>query len=331
MNVNEDHSQVLIDRYLAGKASEEEIILVEVLMAKLQDSVPISEVSKEEREEYEANLMIKVQEIKAEITENPYVSPISLQKKRTRNTIIYAVAAGFALTITFGILRYYIKSPSNKSEIEYTTYQAPIGKPSYLRLSDSSEIWLNEGTKFRYPKQFSKDIREVEILDGEAFFDIHHEVNRPFLVHSGLLTTKDIGTSFNIKSYRNGRFSTVSVISGQVFVGLKSGKAQNLKPDQQIQYDSVSKEVKISNFSSSNLLSWKEGGFYFLDERLGDIVEELKHRFQVEVRLKEPNYANYHFTAKFPKGTSAFTILKLFCDLNNNTLKQINSKEFLIQ
>ncbi len=333
-----EDAKILVQRYLAGQATREEAKWVEMFMDSQLGEINeeqrdgnTSEPSVEEEDTQYENFISRIKEFKDQEDNEDKIYFLELKQRRIRRKIGYAVAASITLLIIFGMFRFYFLKTPIKAEIVYQLYEAPLGGPTYIRLSDSSEVWLSEGTKFRYPKQFDVQRRTVEIIDGLAYFKIHHEANRPFLVKSGSIITKDIGTSFTIKAYEKSRFTQVSLLSGKVSIDLPIGKTHYLNPSEQIIYDKVRQKSSTEKFMADNILSWKDGAFCFQDEPFGDVIEELSHRFHIRIKLKYAGLARYPYTAKFPKGTSAYSILKLFCDLNLNKLKQINSQEFLIQ
>ncbi len=327
--------KIMMDRYLAGTASEEEINLVEILLKQQKETSPGVLLEAKDKNKHFQNLMNRIDTLENEKEWEQQLSNIALNQRKRNNIIGYSIAASIVLILLLGAFRYYFASTVNKApEIVYNTYTAPIGGPTYIRLSDSSEVWLNAGTTFRYPKQFDSRDRQVEIVDGEAFFKVHHEKNHPFLVQSGSIITQDIGTSFNIKSYKKGRSTTISVITGLVSVIAVNDASKSvhyLHPNEQLRYDSKTQKMKRHIFKEDDLLGWKNGQISFQEERFGDIIEELKHIYQVKIHLKYPKLANYIVSANFPKGTSVYEILRFLGELNMNQVKRISSKEFLIR
>jgi transmembrane sensor len=120
-----------------------------------------------------------------------------------------------------------------------------------LVLDDGSQITLKPNGKLRYAKQFNGAIREV-YLDGEAFFKVKRDTQRPFIVYSNELVTKVLGTSFNVKAYKDDKEITVAVKSGKVSVSANVGQQNNnvrgqqsvvLTPNQEAVYNRVHESV----------------------------------------------------------------------------------------
>ncbi|RYZ95824.1 MAG: hypothetical protein EOP47_25055 [Sphingobacteriaceae bacterium] len=89
------------------------------------------------------------------------------------------------------------------------------GNVTHITLGDGTKIWLNGGSKLKYPETFRGKLREITI-EGEAFFDVAHDADHPFIVHTGDITTQVLGTSFNIKAYPDEQLLKVDVVSGKV-------------------------------------------------------------------------------------------------------------------
>src|SRR5699024_4254504 len=116
---------------------------------------------------------------------------------------------------------YYDLQQQADSEIVWQTRSLSYGQTATLRFSDGSEIKLNGGSTLRYPATFATDGREV-YLEGEAFFSIARDEARPFVVHAGGISTRVLGTSFNIETYANEGEVQVVVAEGKVAVSMNS-------------------------------------------------------------------------------------------------------------
>ena len=101
-------------------------------------------------------------------------------------------------------------------------------RPLLVKLEDKSQITLTPGSRIRYPEKFINNKREV-FLNGEAFFEISKDPERPFLVYSNGLVTKVLGTSFTIKAYDSAREVMVEVKTGRVSVFAQSDPDLNEK------------------------------------------------------------------------------------------------------
>jgi ferric-dicitrate binding protein FerR (iron transport regulator) len=157
---------------------------------------------------------------------------------------LYRVAAILVVSFGLGMLgATFFNTPAMPAEPAPTVLEehtTPGGVKSHLTLSDGSNVILNSGSSISYVKGFDKDKREI-FLDGEAFFDVFKDADRPFIVRKAGVSVTALGTSFNIKAYGNEELN-VSLISGTVGIGfdkqqqkhvlLEKGESLHLRPDE---------------------------------------------------------------------------------------------------
>ena len=144
------------------------------------------------------------------------------KKSPVRLPLIYRIAASILILIGFSIaLRYSLQEKDKEVElIEYTTIR---GQRMDFMLSDGSQIRLNANSFISFPENFrSSTTREITLV-GEAFFKVTRNPDKPFIVHTGSVSTKVLGTAFNVKHYTDGLGSVV----------VKEGKVQVLKSTDQ--------------------------------------------------------------------------------------------------
>lgn len=163
-------------------------------------------------------------------------------------------------------------------EVLYNTVKTPRGGEYAIVLADSTKVWLNAGTEFRFPVYFSGNRREV-YLNGEAYFDVSKDERKPFVVHAGEVKVQVYGTEFNVNNYKAGQVETV-LVEGQVGMSEK-GKEVRLAPGEKGTF--VEGGVKIERVDVYAYIAWKEGSFVFEDERLEEIMEKLARWYDVEV------------------------------------------------
>ncbi|WP_020529371.1 FecR family protein [Flexithrix dorotheae] len=175
-----------------------------------------------------------------------------------------------------------------------TTKKTTRGQKMTLILNDGTEVKLNAETKLTYAKGFSPEKREV-FLEGEAFFDVSKDTLRPFIIHSGSLSTRVLGTSFNVKAYPNQEQITVAVVSGKVQVvkKQKSDKAPkptyfNLTPNEALVYEKSNeafKKQKVKNINA--FIAWKNNHIIFEKSSFPEIVMVLERFYDVDFELKK--------------------------------------------
>lgn len=158
----------------------------------------------------------------------------------------------------------------------------PKGGQYQITLDDGSKIWMNADSRLSYPAKFNADQREV-LLEGEAYFEVRHEENRPFIVRTPLQNVRVLGTHFNIEAYPDEPQSAVSLIDGSLQVATHADSPIVLKPNFQSVYDGKALEVKP--FEVNDVMAWKNGEFMFNNERLEDVMKKLARWYDLDIKV----------------------------------------------
>ena len=188
-------------------------------------------------------------------------------------------------------------------------------QPKYLRLSDGSKVILNHESKLEFADSFNdKEVREV-YLTGEAFFDIAHDT-KPFIVHTGKISTTVLGTAFNVKAYPDQDNITVTVTRGKVRVSNEIKVLGILSPDDQITFNKHDEHAEVQAVKSKDIVSWTEKDIYFDNVSMLEAAEELSGRFNVNITFENENIKACRFTATFVRGEDLKQILDVICEFN---------------
>lgn len=172
------------------------------------------------------------------------------------------------------------------------TLKVPRGGEYFVILNDGTKVWLNAETEFRYPVVFGDGERVVE-LSGEAYFQVNRDEKRPFIVKTGKLQTRVLGTEFNVQAYL-GNKENVTLVNGRVAVKV-DGKRNEviLNPRENVSYSQG--KLRVSEVDIQKYISWKEGYFYYDNERLEDILTELGRWYNFTVTYEDPELKELRF------------------------------------
>jgi len=191
----------------------------------------------------------------------------------------------------------------------------PSGQKSVLFLTDGSKVWLNAASKIKYPKEFlDSDTREV-YLEGEAFFDVAHDPEKPFIVHTSGLKIKVLGTSFNVKSYSDEKTIETTLLKGKVRIeqtdrnGNRIGDVE-LKPNQTAIFHRESKIIKVREVVGENTASWKTEKLVFDEKPMDDVIVQLERWYNVKVHVEGKGKLGCKLTANI-EGESLRDVLDL--------------------
>lgn len=156
-------------------------------------------------------------------------------------------------------------------------------------LPDSSEVWVNENSKITYPERFEKN-RRIVSLEGNAYFDIRKNPQKPFFVEAGSVEIEVTGTEFFVESALADK-ALITLVSGHVHLNYKDkeGKSRiaSLVPGQQADIDRLNGHVKVSKVNTEYYVTWKDGTYRFKDETLENIAGSLAKRFDLNIRMSD--------------------------------------------
>ncbi|BAV05455.1 FecR family protein [Filimonas lacunae] len=186
---------------------------------------------------------------------------------------------------------------STKADVSgWQTLLVPDMLTYKVTLVDGSVIKLNSGTRIQFPLEFAVGKREVYI-EGEAFFDIAHDAQSPFIVHTAKSDIQVLGTSFNINTYEPGQART-SLVSGSVRATSAKGNTV-LQPGQEVVFTDSS--FTTYSFDVAATLSWLEGAYYFHEVPLQNLSGILSRWFKTRVQFDKPELENKMFSGALLK------------------------------
>jgi transmembrane sensor len=223
--------------------------------------------------------------------------------------------------LIFAVLTMLIFWPSGRKGVEalrLTALTVPAKQNKKITLDDGSVVWVNSSGELRYPKKFAGNIREV-FLSGEAYFDIHHDLTKPFIVHTGKVKTTVLGTAFNINS-SNSNIVIVTVTRGKVSVADQSHFIAYITPNQQLIYNSKNKSGKKIDVSAQNVIAW-QNDLHFNNITFAEAATILERRFNVKIDFTNDMVSHCRFSGTALAGNELDQILKVICAFNQATYK----------
>ncbi|NDV83205.1 FecR family protein [Bacteroides sp. 51] len=175
-----------------------------------------------------------------------------------------------------------------------------IGETLEYELPDGSRVSLNHSSSLRYPEAFNSDTREV-YLEGEAFFDIAPDAEKPFIIHANHTQTKVVGTSFGVRAIKETDEVVVTVSTGIVNLSAegKSGHIELTKGEQGICLPKEKVLEKNAN-PDPNLLAWKTKILVFKQTPLAEVAKVIESTYQTHVSV-DGSIASLQLTSTFEK------------------------------
>jgi len=177
----------------------------------------------------------------------------------------------------------------------------PYGKTSELQLPDGTKVFLNAGSQLVYPEKFTGKTREV-LLVGEAFFDVKHDKQHPFVVQTDAFRVRVLGTRFNLSVYPTDNVVETVLAEGKVSMEKNDAgifeKAIELLPNQLASFNRTTKETNIKTVDTDNYILWTEGLLKFERTDLSRITKKLERYYNVRFQYAEPLLGGLQISGK---------------------------------
>ncbi len=249
--------------------------------------------------------------------------PNSARRFMNWKTLAFIVSGFFLLTIGYYFYNaLYSSTTSQKQVWEVVTRN---GSKTNILLPDGSTVWLNAGSRLSYDSLYNTRQREVT-LSGEAYFDVVKNPNKPFIIHTGKINIRVLGTVFDVKSYPGEKTMEASLIRGSIEVTFPSMPSKKiiLKPNQKLIIDrteitSISNKRKaesaqtpvisiqhINRIGSDSLIAetgWMQNRLYFNDMSFQELLNNMERKYGVTFQLEDSSLASIHFTGSFKDET----------------------------
>lgn len=196
-----------------------------------------------------------------------------------------------------------------ETPLRYQTLYVPSGQRVELILPDSTKVWLNAHSRLVYPVTFQENGREVE-LDGEAYFDVRHNESSPFVVKTGKMDIRVLGTEFNVSAYSELPEFEIALLKGHI--ELKSKEVSRMYPMQageQVWY----KEGRyvVSRIENMDYFKWKEGLLCFNNQPIEEIIDKLCLYYDVRIEVGSQSFLKERYSGKFRVKDGVEQVLKV--------------------
>ncbi|WP_345211295.1 FecR family protein [Mucilaginibacter gynuensis] len=198
--------------------------------------------------------------------------------------------------------------------------------PYPLILADGSKVWLNAASSITFPSQFTGNDRVVTVK-GEVYFEVAHNVSRPFKILSGKQEITVLGTHFNVKAYDDENCINTTLLQGSVKVkDLSSGASNLLVPGQQSRFNKTNGELAVAKANLEEVIAWKNGFFMFNDQKITSVMKSMSRWYDVDIEYQNFSDGNEKFGGTFSRSSNLGDILSSLQSLGNARFKIINRK-----
>ncbi|MEN0054840.1 MAG: FecR domain-containing protein [Mucilaginibacter sp.] len=278
MNNKSFNPDELAHKWLAGTLTPDEKLRFEEWYADFNDEeLLITNSRHTNKEQIGASILNRINE---QIDEQPARSAKIFPLWRS-----LAAAAVVILAIGLGL---FFREPilNVVDPVQQVQFTSTARQYKQLTLADGSKVWLSPSSTISYPDQFRGKQRNVNI-EGEAYFEVVHDADHPFVIQSGAVKTVVLGTSFDIQAYARTASIEVTVVSGKVGVSSQNSRtAEMVTANQRTIYQKATgKLVKEAYPNAAKFLDQRKGVFDFKGASLQDVTHELEIQYGIRISL----------------------------------------------
>lgn len=237
------------------------------------------------------------------------------QKKKQRKIFHFAhfwkIAAILLLICTMGLSFWiYDRADLYKEDNNQWIVNVEKGQKANMVLPDGTKVWINSDSKIIYSSGFNKHNRDIN-LEGEAYFEVAKNENTPFVVHTPQMSIKALGTSFNVKAYKDDADASTTLVTGKVRVNTPV-QSQLLIPNQRLIYDKNQKKVSVDYEPDIESFSaWRDNQLVFNQQDFKSITKVLERHYNIRFVFEDRQLESYCFTGTIPN-TSLESLLEIF-------------------
>ena len=302
----------LFIKYLQGNCTETEfeqlLSWIKEASLKTSDRGMIQEVWNEfepeagpvERMKYTRIL----DKIHHQININRNTNQFVIQKAATGNRILTIITRAAAILLLpvlslllYTNLSYRDRYGDNLNDLEV---EAPAGSKMNILLGDGTKVWLNHGSKLKYPYRFEGENRKV-FLTGEAYFEVAHNAEIPFIVGTNRLDVWATGTAFNVSAYPEDDNIETTLVEGKVILYERDNNKEikALVTGQCLKLISERNAYTLDTVNTEKYTAWKDGLLVFKNEGVEGVAKKLARWYNVEVEIANVKVNEFTFTATF--------------------------------
>lgn len=312
-----EERHILLNKYRLGQCTADELARLDAWFATLaDDETPVftdGQHRQRVRDDIQARLMTA-------LADEAWVRPLASVWRwgRVAAAVLLLVGGGGGLWLRLH------EMPEPAMAETYVTVQSRAGQRKQLTLPDGSTVYLNAASKIRFPASFTGDTRPV-FLTGEAFFAVTKNARKPFIVTTGNVQTRVLGTHFDVRAYAGDATLEVAVMEGKVLVKADSSSVTLLARQRAAYGLKTGRLSKESMPHTDAYLSWTQGELVFEQASLTEIAETLNRTYAVQITLAGAGLKTCRLDVRF-KNEPIEQVLTVLCGYLNATYTRAGNR-----
>lgn len=259
----------------------------------------------------------------------------TISKMKTRRLFLQYMkyAAAVVLGIGVSLSTLYLTNQENLSTVGNYKLVTSKGEKSYLQLPDGTRVWLNSCTTLEYAENYGHSNRSI-YLDGEAYFEVSKNSEKPFVVKLKKQEITVLGTIFNVQAYGHESYSEVTLLTGRILLEAFNERGESmsrmyLKPDQKALSDNSTGSVSLQEVNASLSNAWINGEYKFKDEPLASIVKRLENYYNVKIHLEDKRLEKIRYTGTFSLDQDILDVFRIIDYEKQLIFKRVEKEIFI--
>ena len=295
----------IIKKFLEGNCNEEEFAYL-LYWYESFDGNPALQLTEEDKELLRNKILLRIRQNIPDLQPGRPDTVVYDERPVSRAWWKYSLAAAAAGIILFLLFRTPGNAPTAGSAMQqisgtpgFITFSNVTNRLHLVFLPDSSKVWVSPNSSIHYPERFIAPERKVT-LQGEAFFEIAKSAGHPFIVSSGDLVTRVMGTSFLLKAYR-GKTAEISVVTGKVAVSRKDKMDTQiiLTAKERAVLNTAEELVKDTITGRADVHRWENVNLTFNNLPLRQVITALNKEFNIRIHCHDEEMNQFILNADF--------------------------------
>lgn len=291
-------------RYFKGTCSQEEETLIQAYVATGQDASLVEECVKIA---WEATghepLLPEISPLEREQAwerfiqlRSPVVKLHSIKKGTASGRWRKYAAAAILIGCAIMVGRLFTgRRATDAPKLSYQHLQVPVGERRLVKLPDGSSITLYPGSSVDIPDNYNQKDRAL-LVSGRAFLEVKPDAQRPFYVTTAGLTTRVLGTAFEVNTAYSYNQVAITLLNGAVSVSNGSKELASLSPHQQLTFDTVNATFEVKHISADQVTAWTKGMLVYDQIRLDSICKDLEKWYGISIMISDPQLVKKRIT-----------------------------------
>ncbi len=255
---------------------------------------------------------------------------VALENERSSLTVLDSAKAILIDGDQIVSVEEQIQKKNRKEELNKVI--VPYGDETSLQLADGTKVWLNAGSRIAFPTEFT-NTRKVH-LEGEAYFEVVKDSDKPFIVSTHDVDVKVYGTKFNVSAYRNDDYTEAVLLEGSISLVENQSlfkKETLMVPGQKAIYAKQNKDISLEKTQTPELYtSWREGWYQFSDVDLTYVTHKLERFYNVQFEFDDDVISNSsRVSGKLELKKSLDEVLSVLAKVSKTEYQRLGDKVIL--